>query len=134
MRKAVPLGILTLLLLVVAILVANRTPDEVPLTTLVGSFFDADYDVSVQFLSFRKESRFVRLSDGTDLALDIFVPEDAADDAGSLRASFPTILEYTPYSRAFAQPGMPWWQRIGLRWSLGLKAVSYTHLTLPTKA
>ncbi len=77
MRKAVPLGILTLLLLVVASLVANRTPEELPLTTLVGSFFDADYDVSAQFLSFRKESRFVRLSDGTDLAVDILVPEDA---------------------------------------------------------
>ena len=63
MRKAVLLGILTLLLLVVVILVSNRKPEALPLTTLVGSFFDADYDVSVQFLSFRKESRFVRLSD-----------------------------------------------------------------------
>ena len=132
MRKAVPLGILTLLLLVVASLVANRTPEELPLTTLVGSFFDADYDVSVQFLSFRKESRFVRLSDGTDLAVDIFVPEDAADDGGSLRASFPTILEYTPYSRAFAQPGMPWWQRIGLRWRLGLKEPVYDRSLFPS--
>ena len=61
MRKAVTLGVLALLLLVVAGLVANRTPDAPPLTTLVGSFFDADYDVTAKFVSVRKESRFVRL-------------------------------------------------------------------------
>ena len=132
MRKAIPLGILTLLLLLVAILFANRTPEALPLTTLVGSFFDVDYDVSAQFLSFRKESRFIRLDDGTDLAVDIFVPEDAADDIAILTASFPTILEYTPYNRSFAQPGMPWWQRIGLRWRLGLKEAVYDRSLFPS--
>ena len=131
MRKAVTLGVLALLLLVVAGLVANRTPDAPPLTTLVGSFFDADYDVTAKFVSFRKESRFVRLEDGTNLAVDIFVPEDAADDRGSLDQSFPTILEYTAYNRAFAQPGMPWWQRIGLRWRLGLKEAVYDRSLFP---
>ena len=132
MRKAVAFGILALLLLVVAGLVANRTNEAPPLTTLVGSFFDVDYNLTAQFLSFRKESRFIRLDDGTDLAVDIFVPEDAADDIAILTASFPTILEYTPYNRSFAQPGMPWWQRIVLRWRLGLKEAVYDRSLFPS--
>jgi len=134
MRKAITLGILTALVLAIASLVANRTSDPPPLTTLVGPFFDADYDVTAEFLSFQKESRFVRLQDGTDLAVDIFVPEDAADDTGSLTTSFPTILEYTPYNRAFALPGMALWERIGLRWRTGLKeAVFDRSLSQPVR-
>jgi len=134
MRKAAILGILTLLILTVANLVANRTLDPPPLTTLVSSFFDADYDVTAQFVSFQKESRFVQLKDGTDLAVDIFVPVDEVNDDGSLRTHFPAILEYTPYNRAFALPGMAWWERIGLRWRTGLtEAVFDRSLSLPVR-
>ena len=134
MRKIITLGILVLLLLVGARAWVTRTPEVPPLTSLVGPFFDANYDVAPQFLAFQKESRFVRLSDGTDLAVDIFVPKDASRDNGSLATSFPTILEYTPYNRAIAQPGMSWWQRLFLRWRFGLKEPVYDRALLSTSA
>ena len=134
MRKIITLGILVLLLLIGARAWVTRTPEVPPLTSLVGPFFDANYDVAPQFLSFQKESRFVRLSDGTDLAIDIFVPKDASRDNGSLATSFPTILEYTPYNRAIAQPGMSWWQRLFLRWRFGLTEPIYDRALLSTSA
>lgn len=142
MRKALVTGLVVLVALIALAVGAFMThePAEPPaVTTRVGPFFDAGYDVAPRFASFRKESRFVRLSDGTDLAVDIFVPvpasgdaTDASPDAG-LR--FPTILEYTPYGRALAQPGLPWWQKLVLRWRLGLDEAIYDRgLAPPVRA
>ena len=77
----------------------------------LGPFFSQSYVFNPQFGSFQKTSRFVTLSDNTQLAVDIFLPTEGPD-----QEKFPVILEYTPYGRALAYPGMPWYQRLGLWW------------------
>jgi len=77
----------------------------------LGPSFAEKYRYNPQFDSFQKISRFVSLSDNTQLAVDIFLPTE-----GPEQAQFPVILEFTPYGRAVVYPGMSWLQRLGLWW------------------
>ena len=44
-------------------------------------------------------SQYVEMSDGVKLAVDIYLPRK-----GPKRDTFPAVVEYTPYSRSFANP------------------------------
>ncbi|HUT52390.1 MAG TPA: CocE/NonD family hydrolase [bacterium] len=48
-----------------------------------------------EYQGFTKFSQYVPMRDGVRLAVDVFLPSD-----GPERASFPVILQYTPYQRA----------------------------------
>lgn len=52
-----------------------------------------------EFSGFTKSSEYVEMSDGTKIAIDIFIPT-----GGPQRASFPAVLWYTPYQRAQINP------------------------------
>lgn len=97
-----------------------------------GTFFSGDYDLSPRYASLTKNSQYISLADGTRLAVDIFLPEDPLPDLtdadgarGASKSRFPTILEYTPYNRASAEPGMKWWEKIYLWWRLDLDEPVY---------
>lgn len=49
-----------------------------------------------EYKSYVRKSEYVTMSDGVKLAVDIYLPSK-----GPERKSFPTVVEYTPYSRAF---------------------------------
>ena len=97
-------------------------PDPRP---YLGTFFSSDYDLSPEYASLTKKSQYISLADGTRLAADVFLPEDPLSARASSNTAFPTILEYTPYNRAVAQPGMSWWERIYLWWSMDLDEPVY---------
>ena len=88
----------------------------------LGPFFDRGYDLSPRFSSFEKTTEFITLSDGTRLAADLFVPSGPMEGE---EAGYPTVLEYSPYNRAFAQPGMKWWERLILWWRFDLREPIY---------
>lgn len=71
-------------------------------------------DFESQYSSFEKRSAYVTLSDETQLAVDVFLPRD-----GPAQDRFPTILQYTPYNRAWIDPRLSWWDRQRLRWTTG---------------
>ena len=52
-------------------------------------------------------SEYIEMSDGTKLAVDVYLPAD-----GPERSSFPVILQYTPYTRSVVYPGMSWWRKL----------------------
>ena len=47
------------------------------------------------FKSFEKHSEYVPMSDGTNIAVDIFIPTQGSD-----QRQFPVVFSYTPYQRA----------------------------------
>jgi len=116
-----------LLLLVPVLVIAGFLLKPGPLgsdySEFLGPGFGDGFDWAPRFRTLKKESRFITLSDGTRLAADIFIPADPIDENSTSR--FPTILEYTPYNRAAAQPGMQWWERIYLWWTLNLDEPIY---------
>jgi len=69
-----------------------------------------------QYKGFSKTSRFVTMSDGIDLAVDVILPAH-----GPERDSFPVVFIYNPYHRAFIHPDQPLWQKVYLRIRYGIK-------------
>lgn len=49
-----------------------------------------------EYKSYKRISEYVTMSDGVKLAVDAYIPAN-----GPERKSFPVVMEYTPYSRAF---------------------------------
>jgi len=83
---------------------------------LKSGYFNYSGYSEPQFKGFSKESRFVTMSDGVKVTLDIFLPTE-----GPVEKSFPVVLMYNPYNRAFIHPDQPWWQKIYLRVRYGIK-------------
>ncbi len=54
---------------------------------------------SPDYSSYTKTSQYVTVSDGTQLAVDVFLPA-----GGPNRSSFPVVFSYTPYDRAQVDP------------------------------
>lgn len=69
---------------------------------------------TAEFDGYKKTSQYVEMSDGTKLAVDIYLPAD-----GPEQVSFPTIFQYTPYGRAFLIPDSNLFKKIALRFSVG---------------
>ncbi|GAB4343139.1 MAG: CocE/NonD family hydrolase [Candidatus Abyssubacteria bacterium] len=62
---------------------------------------------TAEYKSHVKFSEYVEMSDGTRLAVDVFLPS-----GGPERASFPVVFQYTPYTRSYIRLRMHWWQRV----------------------
>jgi predicted acyl esterase len=131
--KAFKVVVLVCVALVVAVgaalLLLKPTPAIPDLREGLGSFFDRGYDLAPRYGSYEKESRYITLSDGTRIAADIFVPTEPVGPSDV--EMFPTILEYSPYNRSFAQPGMRWWERLYLWWKFDLKEAVYDRALSP---
>ncbi|MEW6439756.1 MAG: CocE/NonD family hydrolase [bacterium] len=54
---------------------------------------------SPEYSSYVKSSQYVIVSDGIELAVDVFLPSD-----GAARSSFPVVFTYTPYNRGMMDP------------------------------
>lgn len=68
-----------------------------------------------EYKGFEKKSEYVEMSDGTKLAVDIFLPSD-----GPERASFPVVFQFTPYTRSYVYLHMSWVQRLVARMRTGV--------------
>lgn len=95
-------------LLVAAVAVALVTfqcgnDDESPTGTAGTGTVSAPFTYSgfssPEYESYTKTSRYVKVSDGTQLAVDVFLPTD-----GPHQSSFPVVFQYTPYDRAQVDP------------------------------
>lgn len=102
------------LVALLAAAVLRPTPEIPDPAASAGPRFADRYDFTPRFASFEKRSTFIRMPDGVRLAADVFLPAEPTAAAGEHDGRFPAVLAYTPYSRAYAEPGMPWWQRLVL--------------------
>lgn len=59
-----------------------------------------------EFKGISKETTFVVMSDGTKLAVDVFLPKD-----GPKTDKFPAIFIFTPYGRSYLYPQMAWYEK-----------------------
>jgi len=66
-------------------------------TEKVSKLFEYSGYTFEEYKSYKKISDYVPMSDGVKLAVDVFIPEQ-----GPEQKSFPVIIEYTPYTRAYA--------------------------------
>ena len=66
------------------------------------------------YSSYEKTSEYVEMSDGTKLAVDIYLPTN-----GPEQEAFPVIFQYTPYGRAFAIPNASLFERIMMKFGVG---------------
>jgi putative CocE/NonD family hydrolase len=55
---------------------------------------------------YEKTSQYVEMSDGTKLAVDVYMPDGISEDN-----SLPVIFQYTPYGRAFVIPDLKWYEK-----------------------
>jgi len=62
----------------------------------VSKLFEYSGYTSEEYKSYKKISAYVPMSDGVKLAVDVFIPADGPD-----KKSFPVVIEYTPYTRAY---------------------------------
>lgn len=73
----------------------------------------AGYSIAA-YRDYDKTSEYVEMSDGTKLAVDIYLPTD-----GPEQEAFPVIFQYTPYGRAFVIPDLKWYEKPFLKKSVG---------------
>ncbi len=66
-----------------------------------------------RYRGFTKKTLYVAMRDGTELAVDAFVP------AGGPPAKFPAIFVFTPYGRSYCFPEMKWYEKLYARVTRG---------------
>jgi len=66
-----------------------------------------------EYGSFTKTTQYVEMSDGTKLAVDVYLPDDGPETDG-----FPVLFQYTPYGRAYVIPD---WADVSLIEKVGLR-------------
>ncbi|MEM7370960.1 MAG: CocE/NonD family hydrolase [Bacteroidota bacterium] len=66
-----------------------------------SSFFVYEGYKSDAYESYQLTSQYVAMSDGVDLAVDVYIPTE-----GPEKQEFPVVFLYTPYNRSFMIPGM----------------------------
>lgn len=66
------------------------------------------------YKDYEKKSEYVEMTDGTRLAVDIYLPAD-----GPAQESYPVIFQYTPYGRAFIMPELEWYEKPFLKQEVG---------------
>lgn len=67
-----------------------------------------------EYKSYEKTSEYVEMSDGTKLAVDIYLPSKEPDTE-----SFPVIFQYTPYGRAYIVPDSKFYEKIAMKFVVG---------------
>lgn len=55
---------------------------------------------TADYRSYTKKSEYVTMSDGTKIAVDIYLPADGPEDSDG----YPVVFQYTPYGRAYTIP------------------------------
>lgn len=55
---------------------------------------------TAEYTSYTKTSQYVEMSDGTKIAVDIYLPSGGPE----LEEGYPVVFQYTPYGRAFTIP------------------------------
>lgn len=94
-------GVAAVALLIAVIAgIEPKNPEKVSEPFSYSGYTTAVYD------GYAKTSEYVEMSDGTKLAVDIYVPDD-----GPAQESFPVIFQYTPYGRAFVMPDLKWYEK-----------------------
>ena len=89
------------LILTLAMMAAVLTGCSVDTNTAkISEPFNYSGYTAESYKSYTKESKFVKMSDGTKLAVDIYLPADGPEDTDG----FPVVFQYTPYGRAFIVP------------------------------
>ncbi len=86
----------------------KKQPDKVSQPFCYSGYSDAVYS------GYKKTSEYVEMTDGTKLAVDIYLPDD-----GPALESFPVVFQYTPYGRAFIMPDLKWYEKPFLKQSVG---------------
>ncbi|WNJ18071.1 CocE/NonD family hydrolase [Pontibacter sp. G13] len=81
--------------------------------TQVSTFFQYKGYSKASYKSYDRTSEYVRLSDGTDIATDVYLPQK-----GPEQSSFPTVFVFTPYGRAYVFPKMGLFMHLG-SWMTG---------------
>lgn len=66
------------------------------------------------YSGYEKTSAYVKMVDGTKLAVDIYLPTN-----GPEQEVFPVIFQYTPYGRAFVIPDLKWYERPFIKNAVG---------------
>jgi len=112
-KKTIGIIILIILLITtgIAYLLKPGLYDVDDIREKLGPEFAKNYQYNPEFKAFKKSSRFITLSDSTQMAVDIFLPTEGPEET-----RFPVILEYTPYGRALAHEMFPWWQQLLFWW------------------
>ncbi len=73
---------------------ASSSTEKVSEPFNYSGYSKAEYD------SYTKSSQYVEMSDGTKIAVDIYLPSDGPEDPDG----YPVVFQYTPYGRAFTIP------------------------------
>jgi len=89
--------ILAAILLTAAVASAFAAEKPAPRTEKVSGLFQYSGYTFEEYKGYKKISDYVPMSDGVKLAVDVFIP-----DQGPEQKAFPVIIEYTPYTRAYA--------------------------------
>lgn len=109
-------GVLAVSMVVGALLIGfvtlcSRKPPIRDFDSLAG--FETTVISPIIYDHYQKDSRYLEMPDGTQLAMDIFIPN------GKKGATYPTIFEYTPYNRSAYLPGLKWYERVVAKWKTG---------------
>jgi uncharacterized protein len=106
LKKIARLLILLLVIIISTILVLYYTSKPDNSLNIKDSFF-GNAAAEPIYKSYSKSSTYIGLPDGTQIAIDYFIPTE-----GPRTDKFPVIFEYTPYGRSFVITEMPLWQRV----------------------
>lgn len=88
-----------LLCAVLALMLVFSSCSSEQSTEKVSEPFNYSGYSEAEYSGYTKTSQYVEMSDGTKIAVDIYLPAD-----GPEQTAFPTIFQYTPYGRAYAIP------------------------------
>lgn len=100
------LGILTLFVLGFIFLSFYSGP-SIELDT--AGQFEYEPLKSIELNQFEKTKQYVSMSDGTQIATNIFLP------TASTTRKVPTIFIFTPYNRSIVLPDLAWWEKAGAK-------------------
>ena len=86
------------------------------------------------YQSYTKESRYLELSDGVKVGMDIFLPAEKRE-RGELKNTegekFPTVLVLTPYNRAVLIPNLSVFEKLAAYWKYGMSGPIFDATTRP---
>ncbi len=69
-----------------------------------------------KYNDYKRTSQYVAMSDGTKLALDVFLPTE-----GPETKSFPVLFAFTVYGRSFVHPSLNWFKKFMARMFMGMR-------------
>jgi len=120
MKKVIAFVTVFFAILVIAFIIIRKTSTApygtgAPAGTRVSAPFRYAGYTAPEYASWTKRSFFVPMSDGVDIAVDLFLPA-----GGPPRTSFPVVFIYNPYDRSYINPEFQWWEKayMWVRWGI----------------